>query len=112
MSRGGRPGINAILITGRLLNKSIPIGADIALVIAMTRIFITSTIVARGKVGIKDSMVFVLLELLLVPAVVPLRPPVPASTLLEPPVLEFGLPAPPALEFVLLRQMVPALVNR
>jgi hypothetical protein len=49
-------GINAILITGRILNKNIPIGADIASASVMTRIFIISTIAARGKVGIKDSM--------------------------------------------------------
>ena len=56
MRRSGMRGINAIRITGRLLNKSIPIGADIASVSVMTRIFIISTIAARGKVGIKDSM--------------------------------------------------------
>ena len=56
MRRSGMRGINAILITGRLLNKSIPIGADITLVSVMTRIFIINTIAARGKVGIKDSM--------------------------------------------------------
>jgi len=63
-------GINAIRITGRLLNKNIPIGADIALVSNMTRIFIISTIMARGKVGIKDSMASVLLEFLLVTSIV------------------------------------------
>ena len=50
----------AILITGRLLNKSIPISADTTLVSVMTRIFIINTIAARGKVGIKDSMASVL----------------------------------------------------
>ena len=72
MSRDGTPGINAILITGRISNKDIPIGADITLVSVMTRIFITSTIVAMGKVGIKDSMASVLLEPL-VPAFVALE---------------------------------------
>jgi hypothetical protein len=61
-------GINAIRITGSLLNKSIPIGADIASVNITTRIFIISTIAARGKVGIKDSMASVPLQPLLVMA--------------------------------------------
>ena len=64
MRRNGMRGINAIRTTGRLLNKSIPIGVDIALVSVMTRIFIINTITAREKVGIKDSM-----------ASVPRRPP-------------------------------------
>ena len=55
------PGINTILITGRVLIKSTPIGADIALVSVMTRIFIIRTIAARGEVGIKDSRASVLL---------------------------------------------------
>src|SRR5659263_98695 len=66
MRRSGMRGINAILNTGRVLNKGIPIGADIALVSVMTRIFIIRTIAARGKVGIKDSRASVLLEPLLV----------------------------------------------
>lgn len=66
MRRSGMRGINAIRITGRLLSKSIPIGADIASVNIMTRIFIISTIAARGKVGIKDSMASVHLQRLLV----------------------------------------------
>jgi hypothetical protein len=49
-------GINAILITGRLLNKSIPIGAAIASVSVMTRIFIINTIAGTARGGIKDSM--------------------------------------------------------
>ena len=61
MRRSGMLGINAILITGVILNKSIPIGADITLVSVMTRIFTISTIAARGKVGIKDSRASVLL---------------------------------------------------
>jgi hypothetical protein len=55
-------GTDTILITGRILIKSIPIGADIASVSVMTRIFIINTIAARGKVGIKDSRASVLLE--------------------------------------------------
>ena len=53
-----------ILITGRIFSDSIPIGADTMLVSIMTRIFIISTIVARGEVGIKDSMASALLGLL------------------------------------------------
>ena len=68
MRRSGMRGINAIRITGGLLNKSIPIGADIVLVSVMTRIFIISTIAARGKVGIKDSMASVLLKAYLGPS--------------------------------------------
>jgi hypothetical protein len=49
-------GINAIRITGRPLNKSIPIGADIASVSVMTRIFIINTIAGTARGGIKDSM--------------------------------------------------------
>jgi hypothetical protein len=49
------PGINAIRITGRLLNKNIPIGADIASASVMTRIFIINIIAAKAKVGIKDT---------------------------------------------------------
>ena len=56
MSRGGRPGINSILNTGRILNKSIPITVGTMLVRLMTRIFIIPTIVARGKAGIRDTM--------------------------------------------------------
>ena len=62
MRRSGMRGINAILITGRILIKSIPIGADIASASVMTRIFIINTITARGEVGIKDSRASVLLE--------------------------------------------------
>ena len=40
----------------QIFNNSIPIGADTMPVSIMTRIFIISTIVARGEVGIKDSM--------------------------------------------------------
>lgn len=67
-------GINAILTTGRILNKSIPIGGDTGLAGIMTRSFIISTIAARVAVGIKDSK-----------AAVPRQPlPVLASVLLEP----------------------------
>jgi hypothetical protein len=67
-------GINAIRITGRILNKSIPIGADIGLVRVMTRIFIISTIAARVEAGIKDSKASVRQQLLLVMASVLLEP--------------------------------------
>jgi hypothetical protein len=60
MRRSGMRGIRAIRITGGILNKSIPIGADTALVSAMTRIFIIRTIVAREEVGIRESMASVL----------------------------------------------------
>ena len=64
MSRSGMRGINTILITGRILNKIIPIGADTTPVSIMTRIFIINTIAARGEGGIKDSMVVAVLGLL------------------------------------------------
>ena len=99
-------GINKILITGRILNKSIPIGADIALVSVMTRIFIINTIVARGEVGIKDSMAFVLPRLL-VQAFVALEHPALAFVLLKPLDLAI-LPEPLLLVFVLLRLLVQA----
>jgi hypothetical protein len=55
-------GINTILITGKILSDSIPIGADTEPVSIMTRIFIISTIVARVAVGIKASKGLVLPE--------------------------------------------------
>ena len=64
MRRSGIPGINAILITGRVLNSSIPIGAAIASVSVMIKSFIISTIMARGEVGIKDSRAGVLPQFL------------------------------------------------
>ena len=76
-------GTDKILITGRILIKSIPIGADITLVSIMTRIFIINTIVARGKGGIKASMASVLLEPLVL-AFVALEPLVLAFVLVEP----------------------------
>jgi hypothetical protein len=118
-------GINKILITGRILNKSIPIGADIALVSVMTRIFIINTIVARGEAGIKDSMAFVLLKLpdlailpeplllvfvlpsLLVQAFMALEQPAMAFVLLKLPDLAI-LPEPLLLVFVLPSLLVQA----
>jgi hypothetical protein len=114
MLPGGIPGTNTILITGRIFLKGIPIGADTNIVSVMARIFIISTIVARVKVGIKDSMarvhpeppalVFMPLEPLgLVKSVLPqpldlaILPEQPAlvSIPLEPLVLEkFVLPEP------------------
>ncbi len=57
MGRDGIRGINKILNMGRLLPKSIPIGATTVMVSVMTRIFIIGTIVARAKGGRKDFMV-------------------------------------------------------
>ena len=57
MRQGGIRGINKILITGKIFSDSIPIGKDTTPVSVMTRIFIISTIVARVKDGIKDSVV-------------------------------------------------------
>lgn len=80
MSRSGRRGISETLITGKISSDSTPTGADTMLVSAMTRIFIIGTIVARGKVGIEDSMAFVLLDMTfalmgpMVLAVLPLEP--------------------------------------
>jgi hypothetical protein len=123
-------GINKILITCRILNKSIPIGADIAWVSVMTRIFTINTIVARGKAGIKDSMAFALPRLL-VQAFMALEQPALAFVLLkpldlailpEPLLLVFALPRllvqafmaleQPALVLVNLRPLVRAFVNR
>ena len=56
MSRSGIRGINNILNIGRVLLKSIPIGASTVMVNIMTRISIISTIVARAKDGRKDFM--------------------------------------------------------
>ena len=95
-----------ILITGRILNKSIPIGADITLVSVMTRIFTISTIVARGEAGIKDSMAFVLPRLL-VQAFMALEQPALAFVLLK--LLDLViLPEPLLLVFALLRLPVQA----
>jgi hypothetical protein len=98
-------GINAILITGRILNKSIPIGANTELVSIMTRISIISTIVARAAAGIKASMGLVLPEPLVL-AAIPLEPPALAFAILEHPRLGFLAPEPPVLAFVLLRPLV------
>ena len=93
-------GTDTILITGRILIKSIPIGADITLVSIMTRIFIMPTIVARGKVGSKDSMASVL------PG-----PLVPGFVALEPLVLAFVNPEPQVLAVLLLEPLVPEFVD-
>ena len=82
------------------MNKSIPIGADIASVNITTRIFIISTIAARGKVGIKDSMASVHLQPLLVLAFV-LRWTLATA---------FVTPEAQALEVLTLRQLLPASV--
>jgi hypothetical protein len=76
-------GIGDIPHTGIIFGDSILIIADTKLVTTMTRIFITSIIVARGEVGIKDYMAFV-----------PLGPPV-----LELPVLDITLGLP-VLDFI------------
>ena len=82
------------------MNKSIPIGADIASVNITTRIFIISTIAARGKVGIKDSMASVHLQPLLVLAFV-LRWTLATA---------FVTPEAQALAVLTLRQLLPASV--
>jgi hypothetical protein len=72
----------------------------------MTRIFITSIIVARGEVGIKDYMAFVplgppVLELPVLDSI-PLGVLVLAVVALEPPVLDFIPLGPPVLELPVL----------
>ncbi len=62
MGRSGIRGINKILIIGKISGDSIPIGPDTTPASIMTRIFIISTIVVRGKAGIKDTMASVLLK--------------------------------------------------
>jgi hypothetical protein len=98
MRRIGMRGINAILITGGILNKSIPIGADIASVSVMTRIFIISTIAARGEVGIKDSMGSVLLY-----------PPLVMGFVLPGPLALASVREPLVLTFIDLQQLVLAI---
>jgi len=112
------------------LNKGIPIGADIVLVRLMTRNFIIRTIVARGKVGIKDSRASVLLEplllgfvapeLLLLPfvsreplvlAVLPLEPLLPAFVLVGPQVLAVLRLGPLLPLFVLREPLVQAVLR-
>jgi len=100
-------GISAILSTGGILNKSIPIGADIALVRLMTRIFIINTIAARGKAGSKDSMAFGLLEPLVLGFVV-LELLFLAFVLKEPLVLVFVALEPQVLAVLTLGQLLPA----
>jgi len=93
-------GTNTIRITGRILNKSFPIGADTIMVSVTTRIFMISTTAARGEVGIKDSRASVLLEPLVLP-VMTLKPLVMAVLPLK----------PPALAFVALKPLVQAFRN-
>jgi hypothetical protein len=104
-------GIRDILNTGIILSDSILIGADTRLVTTMTRIFITGTIVARGEVGIKDSMAFVPKEppvMDLVPkeppvlAIIPKEPAVLAIIPKDPPVLALIPKQPPVLEVMAL----------
>jgi hypothetical protein len=118
MLRGGIRGINTILITGRVLRNDIPIGAAINILSVMARNFIISTIVARVKVGIKDSMVFVLLEPmdlvsvlpeLLVQAILP-EPLVLEKFVLPEPLVLAILPGPLVLVFVLPEPLVLAIL--
>jgi hypothetical protein len=81
-------GIRDIRITGIIFSDSILIGADTMLVSIMTRIFIIGTIMARGQVGIRDSMAFVLLGPTVLPFVLP-ELLVPVFKALEPRVLGF-----------------------
>ena len=103
MRRIGMPGINAILNTGRLLNKSIPIGADIALVSVMTRIFIINIIAGTGRGGIKDSM-----------ATVPQQPLLARVSVREPLLVMKFVPRQPLVVVVVLtlRPLLPASVPR
>ena len=133
MRRSGLRGISETLITGKLSSSSTPIGLDTKPASVMTRIFIISTIVARGKVGIKDSVAFVLLEppvpasillerlrarafvlpeRLRVRVSIPRRPPAPAFRPLGPLVLAFARLRPPALALGLPEPLVPASVPR
>jgi len=89
MGRGGIRGINKIRTTTRILRKSIPIGGGIILVSVMTRIFIISTIRARGEVGIKAFM-----------AAQPLEPMVRRGAAREPLVLAAIPREPPVRRFV------------
>ena len=106
MGRAGMCGIGDIPHTGIIFGDSILIIADTKLVTTMTRIFITSIIVARGEVGIKDSMAFVplgppVLELPVLDSI-PLGVLVLAVVALEPPVLDFIPLGPPVLELPVL----------
>jgi hypothetical protein len=99
-------GIGDIPHTGIIFGDSILIIADTKLVTTMTRIFITSIIVARGEVGIKDYMAFVplgppVLELPVLDSI-PLGVLVLAVVALEPPVLDFIPLGPPVLELPVL----------
>ena len=88
-------GIRVILIIGQIFSDSIPIGADTKLVSIMTRIFIINTIAARGKVGIKDSMAFVLLESFLVMMSVLLEPPLVMTSVVGPLLHPMSVVGPP-----------------
>jgi hypothetical protein len=85
-------GIRDIRITGIIFSDSILIGANTELGSIMTRIFMISTIGARGEVGIKVSMAFVPLELLVLAFVLE-HPPL-VFIALEPPVLVFAILKP------------------
>ena len=113
MHRIGMRGINAIRITGRILNKSIPIGGDTRLAGIMTRIFIISTIAARVEVGIKDSKAAVPRQPLQVQAAVLLEPMVPASVTRKPEVVPACRPPEsPAAGFMTPGPPVPAVRAR
>jgi hypothetical protein len=113
-------GINVILITGELSNKSILIGAVIASASVMTRIFIINTITAGGKVGIKDSMASVLQQPLILLPFALLEPLFLPFVLMEPldraflRLASLALPAillgPRPREFTALGLLVPAVL--
>src|SRR5208337_3600042 len=99
MRRGGIRGIRDILNTGVILSDSILIGAGTRLVTSMTRIFITSTIAAKGEVGIKDSR-----------GIVPQGPAVPDIVAREQPVLDIVLPGLPVPAIVDLQPPLPDII--
>src|SRR5208337_825789 len=101
MRRGGIRGIRDILNTGVILSDSILIGAGTRLVTSMTRIFITSTIAARGEVGIKDSRV-----------IVPQGPPVPDIMAREQPVRAMAAQEPPVPDIVLPELPAPDIIPK
>jgi hypothetical protein len=117
MGRTGTRTINKIRSTCSVLLNSIPIGAIIILVSAMTRIFTISTIRAKGEVGIKASMAARPLEPpvlaaipagLLVLAARLLEPLVPAGTPVELPVLAARPLEPLVLVAIRVELLVPA----
>ena len=106
-------GISAILITGKILSKGIPIGGDIGPVGIMTRNFIISTIAARVEVGIKDSKAAVPRQPLLVLASVLPEPMPLASVTPEPRVVPaYKPPESPAAAFVTPELQVPSVLAR